>query len=214
VSFLLEGVPALVAPQLWEHGRMSPTKVFCSMYGRVLTIAAAVIAVLATTVQVREDPGAALVTLAWGALVTCVVWMLFWRPRVEVSDGGVDVRNPARSVHVPWTAYKSVRTQWSLEVSYAGGSVTAWAAPRSSGSGQWLRNWRRRPAEATSVRVGGASAEAVAEAIVERHDALSAAGHLTTAHPDAPGARTTWNVPELAALGSLAVVTALLTLTS
>ncbi|MHA7133949.1 PH domain-containing protein [Oerskovia turbata] len=193
---------------------MGPTKVFCSMYGRVLTIAAAVIAVLATAVQVQEDPGAALVTLAWGALIACVVWVLFWRPRVEVSDGGIEVRNPARSVHVPWTAYEGARTQWSLEVSYTGGAVTAWAAPRSSGSGQWLRNWRRRPAEGTSTRVGGASAEAVADAIVERHDALAAAGHLTAALPGAPGARTTWNVPELAALGSLLVVTVLLTVTT
>jgi hypothetical protein len=213
VSFLLEGVPALVAPQLWEHGRMSPTKVFCSMYGRVLTVAAAVIAVLAVAVQLREDPGAAAATLAWGALVTCVVWVLFWRPRVEVSDGGIDVRNPARSVHVPWTAYEGVRTQWSLEIAYTGGSVTAWAAPRSSGSGRWLRTWRRRQSDG-APRVGAASAEAVAAAVLERHEALVAAGHLTATHPDAPGARTTWNVLELAALGSLAVVTVLLTVTT
>ncbi|WP_193719613.1 PH domain-containing protein, partial [Oerskovia douganii] len=183
---------------------MGPTKVFCSMYGRVLTIATAVIAVLATAVQVREDAGGALLTLAWGALVTCGVWVLFWRPRVEVSDGGIDVRNPLRTVHVPWTAYENVRTQWSLEVGYTGGSVTAWAAPRSSSSGQWLRTWRRRPTEAGSTRVGGASAEVVAAEITERHAALVMAGYLAEARPGAPGARSTWNVVELAALGSLA----------
>jgi hypothetical protein len=214
VSFLLEGVPALVTPQLWEHGHMGPTKVFCSMYGRVLTIATAVIAVLATAVQVGQDLGAALATLAVGATVTCLVWMLFWRPRVEVSDGGIEVRNVVRSVHVPWPAYVGVRTQWSLEVDYAGGKVTAWAAPRSSSSGQWLRNWRRRPTDPGSTRVGGASAEVVAAAIVERHEALTAAGYLSSPRTDAPEARSTWNVVELAALGSLAAVAVILTVTA
>lgn len=211
MSFLLEGVPALVTPQLWEHGHMGPTKVFCSMYGRVLTIATAVIALLATVVQVGQDLGGALATLATGGLVTCLVWMLFWRPRVEVSDGGIDVRNVVRSVHVPWPAYEGVRTQWSLEVDYSGGRVTAWAAPRSSGSGQWLRNWRRRPNDPSSTRVGGASAEVVARAIVERHDALTAAGYLADTPDGAPRARSTWNLVELAALGSLAVATVVLT---
>ncbi|MEK8228363.1 hypothetical protein NKG05_23385 [Oerskovia sp. M15] len=204
------GVPALVTPQLWEHGRMGPTKVFCSMYGRVLTIATAVIAVLAAVVQVGQDLGAALVTLAGGALVTCLVWMLFWRPRVEVSDGGIDVRNVVRSVHVRGRrtqAYApSGRSRWTttaarsphgprpVRAAAASGCAAGAADPPTRAAPGWEgerrgggRRDRRAPRRADRVRI-----------------------------PDGrpcrrPGARSTWNVVELAALGSLAVATVVLT---
>jgi len=206
VSFLLER--ALVAPRLCEHGRMGPTLMFRSTYGRVLTVATGVVAVaLGVITALTGDVGTVVGALVPAALVTYLVWMLFWRPAVEVSDGGIEVRNVTRTVRVPWTAYEGVETRYSLEVRYAGGSVTAWAAPRSSGTARWLRSSRRRSAGREQV-VAGASAEAVAEAVVERHDMLAAAGHLDRPVPGAPGARTTWHVVQLGVLGALTAGTA------
>lgn len=186
---------------------MGPTLVFRSTYGRVLTLATGAVAVALVVVTALTGEVAAVVgAVVPAALVTYLVWMLFWRPAVEVSDGGVEVRNVARTVHVPWTAYEGVETRYSLEVRYAGGSVTAWAAPRSSGSARWLRSSRRRPVDRERV-VTGASAEAVAEAVTQRRGMLAAAGHLDRALPGAPGARTTWHVVRLAVLSALAVAT-------
>ena len=187
---------------------MGPTLMFRSTYGRVLTVATGVVAVaLGVITALTGDVGTVVGALVPAALVTYLVWMLFWRPAVEVSDGGIEVRNVTRTVRVPWTAYEGVATRYSLEVRYAGGSVTAWAAPRSSGTARWLRSSRRRSAGREQV-VAGASAEAVAEAVVERHDMLAAAGHLDRPVPGAPGARTTWHVVQLGVLGALTAGTA------
>jgi len=187
---------------------MGPTLMFRSTYGRVLTVATGVVAVaLGVITALTGDVGTVVGALVPAALVTYLVWMLFWRPAVEVSDGGIEVRNVTRTVRVPWTAYEGVETRYSLEVRYAGGSVTAWAAPRSSGTARWLRSSRRRSAGREQV-VAGASAEAVAEAVVERHDMLAAAGHLDRPVPGAPGARTTWHVVQLGVLGALTAGTA------
>ncbi|QJW37328.1 PH domain-containing protein [Cellulosimicrobium protaetiae] len=186
---------------------MGPTLVFRSTYGRVLTLATGAVAVaLGVSTALTGDVGALVGALVPAALVTYLVWMLFWRPAVEVSDGGVEVRNVTRTVHVPWTAYEGVEARYSLEVRHTGGTVTAWAAPRSSGSARWLRRSRRRPVDRERV-VTGANAETVAEAVAQRHGLLAAAGHLDRAVPGAPGARTTWHVVQLAVLGALAVGT-------
>ncbi len=187
---------------------MGPTLMFRSTYGRALTVATGAVAVaLGVSTALTGDVGTVVGALVPAALVTYLVWMLFWRPAVEVSDGGIEVRNVIRTVHVPWTAYEGVETRYSLEVRHAGGSVTAWAAPRSSGTARWLRSSRRRGAGREQV-VAGATAEAVAEAIVERHGLLATAGHLDRPAAGAPGARTTWHVVQLGVLGALVAGTA------
>lgn len=198
-----------MAPHLWEHGAMGPTKVFFSMYGRVLTVAVCLVGVLLCVAVSTSDGVVAGLRAAPGvALAAWAVAMLFWFPRVEVSDGGVDVHNVVRSTHVPWPAYDGAETRWSLEVRFHGGSVTAWAAPRSSGSARWLRTRRDGTSRGGA---GPATAEAVAGSIAERHTGLVAAGYLDAHRPDAPGAVTHWNVRQLAVLGALTVATIVVT---
>jgi hypothetical protein len=208
VSFLQERARVLVVLRLCEHGRMGPTLVFRSTYGRVLTVATAAAAVVAAAVGLGTGGVAEAVrTLVSGALLTYLVWLAFWRPSVTVSDGGIDVANVTRDVHVPWPAYEGVDTRYSLDVRWAGGHVVAWAAPRSSGVGRRLRP--RRSADRELVT--GASAEAVAAAVTERHAALVAAGHLGSTTSATPTARTTWRVTEgvVLALGAAATVAVL-----
>ncbi|MGW6005984.1 hypothetical protein [Oerskovia enterophila] len=189
---------------------MGPTKVFFSMYGRVLTVAVGVVGVmLCAAIWTSDGAAAGLRTLPGVALVTWAVAMLFWLPRVEVSDGGIDVHNVVRSVHVPWPAFEGAETRWSLEVSYRGGTVSAWAAPRSSGSARWLRT--RRDGTQRGGGTAAATAETVAAAVAERHAALVAAGYLDARRDETPGASTRWNVRQLAVLGALVVATIVVT---
>ncbi len=167
---------------------MGPTHVFSSGYGRVLTGACAVAAVVAGVgVAATDGLGALLVYGPWLLLVVLLVAVTFWLPRVEVSDGGIEVRNVWTTVQVPWPAFRGVEGGLSLEVRSTTGTVQAWAAPRSSGTAARLR---RRRAEAEPTGTAGAAgttvrhpgtADGAALVIAERYRALDRAGHLTGA---------------------------------
>ena len=157
---------------------MGGTQEFTSTYGRWLTGAAAVTAVIAlVSVAAVDGVAESLRLLPLLALVVLLVWALFWRPAVEVSDGEIVVRNVLATVRVPWPAYRGVTVKYSLVVHTTGADVTAWAAPRSSGTAQRLR---RRRAVAGPLGPGrhNANAERVADAVVERQAALKDAGFL------------------------------------
>jgi hypothetical protein len=129
-----------------------------------------------------------------------------------VSDVGVLVRNPLRSTHVPWPTYRGLTVQWSLVLHTTDGDVTAWAAPRSSGTAARMHRGTGADddgavgATTTDARLP-AVAEDVAAAIDERHRALAEAGFLR----DAERARTTagirperhWHIATIAALVAL-----------
>lgn len=208
--------------EVWEHVRVNATRVFSSTFGRVLTAAVAVVALLALGSVVATDGlGGALLWAAPCALVPALVWALFWNPRVEVADGGVTVVNVLRTVHVPWPVYRGVEVAWSLVVRADDAAVTAWAAPRSSGTANRTATRRRggsvQPSEHDGAgrRWENSSAEQVARVIAERHTQLVAAGHLRPvgapeARATAEGPRTTkrWNVAVLAAVLGLGAATA------
>lgn len=157
---------------------MGATQEFSSSYGRWLTGAAAVAAVIAlVSVLVADGVSEALALVPLMGLIVLLIWALFWRPSVEVSDGEVVVRNVLATVRIPWPAYRGVTVKYSLVVHSTGPDVTAWAAPRSSGTVQRMR--RRRPPEGPlGPGRHNANAERVADAIVERQAALKDAGFL------------------------------------
>lgn len=147
------------------------TEVYVSGFSRALAVGAGLAALLALVgIATGGDLQATTVAIAGSALVALGAWALFWNPRVEVSDGGVRVVNVLRTVEVPWPVLVEARAAWSLEVVTLTRTWTAWAAPRSSGAVALARRGEPRP--------GRASAEAVAEAITARQEALLAAGHL------------------------------------
>lgn len=193
---------------------MGPTLRFSSRYGRWLTVAAAVAGVVAVVALAASDgPVAGLRGLPVAGLVVLLTWALFWRPEVEVSDGGVTVRNVWRTAVVPWPTYRGAEVRFSLRVETSDGPVEAWAPPRSSSSARWFT--RRGPAAVAlpdeDARVD-ASAETALRAIVDRHAALERAGHLSGARAAvATGAvqvRRTWHVRLAAATLVLLVASA------
>ncbi len=197
---------------------MGPTEVFVSRYARVLTGATwAVALIVVGGFSTAADRHQLALAASASALAALAAWALFWRPRVEVSDGGVLLVNVLRTVEVPWPLLDEARAGWSLEVHTSTGRWTAWAAPRSSGTTRAIRRAPRGRSEAADLAAGPgaeASAEAVAAAIGRRHSALLAAGHLDGARRRAElaGLRetVTWHRGTIAAALALAALTAVL----
>ncbi|WP_147918079.1 PH domain-containing protein [Ruania zhangjianzhongii] len=190
---------------------MGETLTFRTPMARVLTIGVAVVAVVALAYFV-SDGG---IRELWrsGPTVLCIVvvtWALFWRPQVQVSDGGVTVANILRTVHVPWPVLRAVDSKWSLTVTAADLTVSAWAVPASSGmAARTRRPGARGGQETASPLKSSGNADAAALAIAQRREALVEAGHLKAQPIGSLSPQTTWNLPEAAALaGSLLLAVA------
>ena len=172
-----------------------------------------------STVQIRSRTASALavgiVTVAVVGLVSTVIdggdalldygapllliglmgWAAFWRPCVEVSDGGVRVVNTLRTVQVPWPAIEAVEGRYGLRLQTAYGGVTAWGAGAPAGR----------------QRTRGVDSEA-ATVINERLAALRAAGHLDDRRLERPDLRVTWHRKLIAAVAVLLVASVVLPL--
>ena len=191
------------------------TAVFRPTFGRVLTVAvAAICAVGAVATLLDAGFGDLARVLPLLALATGGCWAAFWRPRVEVSDGGVRIVNVTRTIDVPWPAIQNVETKWALKLVTAYGSFNAWAAP-SGGRGPARRAARienqllRRDPVASHLTtepssLDGAAGDA-AEIVRERWARLRSAGHLENPVLEHEKAPVRWHVETLA-IGALLVV--------
>lgn len=72
--------------------------------------------------------------LAFGALA----FTLYWRPRLEIHEGGVRLVNPVRTVGIPWSRIVDVRTRFAVTVVTDRGSHSSFALP-SAGAGAAFR---------------------------------------------------------------------------
>jgi hypothetical protein len=182
--------------------------VFRSTFGRVLTIAIGVICgVTALAIAVEGNLADFLGFLPWLVLLAGGCWATFWRPRVEVSDGGVRLVNVTRTVDVPWPAITGIETRWALTLLTQYGRFTAWAAP-APGRGPVRRATRVDPnllgrtvgtaAEAPATITVG-PADQAAEIVRDRWEQLRAAGHLDNPMLEHERAPVRWHVGTLAA---------------
>lgn len=73
--------------------------------------------------------GSLLRALPWVASCAVVAWMVFLRPQIEVTQDGVTLVNPVRTVRVPWAALVHVTTQYALTLHTPHAKYSAWAAP-------------------------------------------------------------------------------------
>ena len=111
--------------------RFQPAR-FRPVFGRVLTIVIAVIALGALIgFIVAGDIGGLLRSGWWLIVLATATWAMFWRPEVEVLEHEVTVRNPLSTWHVPWPAIERIDTKWALTLYTPSGRIEAWAAPSS-----------------------------------------------------------------------------------
>lgn len=169
---------------------MGPTVVLRSGSSRALGVVMVVVAVAGLASTVLAGPEA--VGRYAGPLVLFGVlgWAAFWRPLVEVSDGGVRVVNTLRTTEVPWPALEEVEGRYGLRLVTAYGVVQAWGAQAPSGRSRA----RSQDSEAAVV-------------VRERWEALRVAGHLDDRRLERPAPRVTWHRPVLAGLATGVVVT-------
>jgi hypothetical protein len=174
---------------------------------------------MGTTVELRSRAaralGVGIMVVAAAALVSAVVdgahvlatygapllllgllgWAAFWRPHVQVSDGGVKVVNTLRTVEVPWPAIEQVVGRYGLQLRTAYGAVNAWGAAAPSGR-------RRARGEDSDC----------AKAVTTRLESLRQAGYLDDARLERPSLRTSWHREVIAVAGTLLVASVVLPL--
>lgn len=100
-----------------------------STFGRVLTVAAAVVAAAVIVSAFQVGAGAVIRSLAPTGLLVFLTWAAFWRPAVLVHPDDVEVRNVFSTDVVPFTQIRSIDTRYALTLDTLQGKVTAWAAP-------------------------------------------------------------------------------------
>jgi Bacterial PH domain len=60
---------------------------------------------------------------------TCPMAVGGWRPALVVDDDGLTLRNPLRTVRLPWSQVQGVAMGWALTVTAAGVRHRVWAVP-------------------------------------------------------------------------------------
>jgi Bacterial PH domain len=156
--------------------------------------------------------------------VAFVGYWLFWFPVVRLSETGVTLVNPARTVVVPWVALIAVDTKFALKLTTPSGAFTAWAAPAPGVTG----TYRAKPEHVqnlpgTSYGAGGSmrpgdlrnsDSGAAAFLVRSRWAYLAESGQLDVDQTSTSRALVRWNVPQLigAGIAAVAVVLVLLTL--
>jgi hypothetical protein len=183
--------------------------VFRSTFGRVLTVViGGICGVTAIAIAVGGTLADFLGFLPWLVLLAGGCWATFWRPRVEVSDGGVRLVNVMRTIDVPWPAITGIETRWALTLLTAYGKFTAWAAPAPGRAA--MRKATRvdpnqllgraagaHPSGATPEVAIGAAGEA-ADIVREHWERLRAAGHLDNPQLEHERVPVRWHVGTIA----------------
>lgn len=193
---------------------MAETITLRPLLGKILSIATAGVIVVCLSALIVQDQPAALLRYTL-PLVTLgyLVWMAFWAPDLEISDGGVRMRNVFHTVTLAWPAIERIDTKYALTLYTRYGRFVAWVAP-AAGRHQMLRSHTedlRGLPESTfmagTVGLGDMpnSVSGDAAAIIRRRwDGLRDAGHL-----DAPVLDPDLH-PSLLHRGRIAVLAALL----
>ncbi|HSE10115.1 MAG TPA: PH domain-containing protein [Nocardioidaceae bacterium] len=178
---------------------MGETTAYRSTFSRVLAVVVvALLGFLLIWLALTRGFDTAGRYVAPAALGALLVWQAYWRPQVEVSDGGVEIRNVWRTVQVPWPALQDVDARLGLRLVTVFGTYQAWAVPAP-----------RRGRRSREVPVSEA-----AELVVRRWDELRAAGYLDDPRLERPRPRTTLHTVPLTAAVLLLVVSAVVILAS
>jgi len=190
----------------------------------VSTIAAwAVIAGMTAARGFEDGTGAVLRALPLALGLGLLAWLAFWHPRVEVTDDGVVLVNPFRTITVPWAALIHVETQYSLTLVTPAGRYRAWAAPGpgrhqvvTAGNDELAGMSRLARDSRGAVAIGdlpSAPSGHVAAIVRRRWEQLAESEELALGVADDTPVVTRWNVPAIGLIGVAAVGVVVVALT-
>ncbi len=188
-----------------------------STSGKVLTTACIVTALIADVGIVLDGGWQSL--LVFGALpllFAAVVWTLFDRPYVRVTDGGVEICNLVRTVHIPWPAVTDIELRWGLKLITKFGDYSAWSVPPpprpkfriGRGSSGGIAAPRGGVYAGENAVGGPRSPNQAARAAMERWESLQQAGYLKDPRLEFNEPLKQWNRPQLIVLAILVVLSA------
>ncbi|QLQ10714.1 MAG: PH domain-containing protein [Nocardioidaceae bacterium] len=171
---------------------MDSITVLRSGSSRVIGASAVAFAVVGLITLALQGSGADLARYAGGLLALAwVAYACLWRPEVEISDGGVCMRNPLRTIRIPWPAVTRIEGRYGLRLDTAYGRFSAWGAAAPRGRDRMH------------------DIESEAAMLVRNHlEGLQRLGHLDNPRLERDSADVSWDVP-LIALGVLILVVAI-----
>lgn len=112
--------------------------VFHSRFNRVMAVVIWAVVALVAISLFLVPAGPHLFYLVPDALIALFAWEVLWVPVIEIDDQGVVLKNPLRSISVPWAALVHVDTKYALTLYTPGHKYAAWAAP-APGRGETFR---------------------------------------------------------------------------
>lgn len=147
----------------------------------------------------RGWPSGGVVALLVVGAISVVVYGLGWRPAVIADTAGVQMRNPARTIHLPWNAITDIDATDALRVHVGPTVYRAWAVSRGGAMSSVLRGSGRKPSGAPGIE-----SDALA-ALARQSPADYAAATLSDSwrqarHQSRGGVRVAWAWPEAVAL--------------
>lgn len=184
---------------------MGPVRTFRSPFGRVLAVGMAAVATL-SLVSTASLQGAAGLLHSGGVptLAAVIVWAMFWRPALQVSDGGLTVVGVLRTTHVPWPCLTKVERTWALRLMTTDGPVSVWAVPARGVAGARAASRAEDSGVGTIPGLGGVDADAVAGEIERRWSELADAGYLAAPVSGAVHLTITWHGGTIVGIAALA----------
>jgi hypothetical protein len=89
------------------------------------------------SIFVAEDAGQSIVEIGVSAILALVVYLIWLRPRLILTNTSVEVVNPIQSITIPYSEIEDLQTKWALTIVHAKGRTTAWVAP-TGGKRRWI----------------------------------------------------------------------------
>ncbi|WP_035876892.1 PH domain-containing protein [Cryobacterium sp. MLB-32] len=149
------------------------------------TLAGIVVALCAVSAVALSLTGQELFLIPTGFIVL-LCWVYLWAPSVCVSDRAVTVRNPLRTIEIPWAALVQVDTKFSLTLFTPGRRWPVWVAPapgrgtvrRANRAGESVDRTRFMTVEPRPGDLPGTESGDAAQLVRNRWDRLQATGAI------------------------------------
>jgi len=103
--------------------------VFVSRFNRMLAVCVWVLCALSVGGLLLRPENVQFFYLVPPAFFAVLAAEFLWAPRLVVSDRKITVRNPLRTIVIPWNALIQVDTKFSLTLYTPGRRFAVWAAP-------------------------------------------------------------------------------------
>lgn len=184
---------------------MVPRQVFRSGFWRAVAVGWSAFVLFNVWDTARRGfPDNGVVALLILGAITMIVYVLGWRPAVVADGQGVEIRNPARTIHLPWNEVTEIDATDALRIHDRNRIYRSWAVSRGGAVASVFRGTGRK-------NQGGHGMEAQALAAMARQSPADyAAVTLTDIWRQARGrtkgsVRVTWAWPEAVAFVAFVV---------